>query len=243
MENLSIERLEKLKDVMILNHLAEVDLDNKSNYYDTLLYKTFNGEFDDSFLSNNLDGLNDTERNEVLSLARKYNYLCFFFFFFENWVDSVEGVTLLDFDLISEKLLDNYDYLIKLALNGEDVLKFLGKFQNNELFKKGSVIALLRNGFYNDDVLESILIEMSKADGNYKEFNDNQKIILCNYPLGVLYRVVGEDTNIISLEELKKMITIKLIGEEDSSFDIGSIEDSEFEEVISSIYTDNYINK
>ena len=43
MENLSIERLEKLKDVMILNHLAEVDLDNKSNYYDTLLYKTFTG--------------------------------------------------------------------------------------------------------------------------------------------------------------------------------------------------------
>lgn len=243
MENLSIERLEKLKDVMILNNLAEVDLDNKSNYYDTLLYKTFNGEFDDSFLSNNLDGLNDTERNEVLSLARKYNYLCFYLGEFENWVDSVEGVTLLDLDLISEKLLDNYDYLIKLALNGEDVLKFLGKFQNNELFKKGSVIALLRNGFYNDDVLESILIEMSKADGNYKEFNDNQKIILCNYPLGVLYRVVGEDTNIISLEELKKMITIKLIGEEDSSFDIGSIEDSEFEEVISSIYTDNYINK
>ena len=100
MENLSIKRLEKLKDVMILNHLAEVDLDNKSNYYDTLLYKTFNGEFDDSFLSNNLDGLNDTERNEILSLARKYNYLCFYLGEFENWADSVEGVTLFDFDLI-----------------------------------------------------------------------------------------------------------------------------------------------
>lgn len=243
MEDIRIKRLEELKDALIISDLSETNLDNLLETYDSMLYKTFSGEFDDAFLSDNLTGLDEEKRAEILALSRKYNSLCFYLGEFDNWLDSIEGVTLSDLDLTAMKLLDNYDYLIRLAKNGgEDVLKFLSKFQGSELFKRGAIIALLRSSFYSDEILEKVLIEMVKEDGNYKDFNDKQKLVLCNYPEGVLYKV-NEDKSIdiVPGSELKKLITKAFIGS-DEDYDLNDIDITSFEEIIGSIYTSYYEN-
>ncbi len=240
MEDIRIKRLEELKNAMLMNNLSEANLDNLFELYDSMLYKTFSGEFNDIFLSEYLD---DSNRNEVLELASKYNSSCFYLGEFENWIDSIEGVSLSDLDLVSVKLLDNYDYLIRLAKNGGvDTLKFLAKFEGSPMFKRGAIIALLRNSFYNDDVLEEVLIEMGKPEGNYKDFNDKQKIVLCNYPEGVLYEVNdNKEVNIISSNNLKKSIIKSYLGTEED-YDISTIDLSVFEQIVASIYTDYYEN-
>ena len=243
MEDIRIKRLENLKDAMILNNLSEANLDNLLELYDSLLYKTFSGEFDNIFLSNNLDDLDESKKEEVLALSKKYNSLCFYLGEFDNWLDSIEGVTLSDLDLTSVKLLDNYDYLIRLAKNGgEDVLKFLSKFQGSEMFKRGAIIAILRSSFYNDDILESILIEMAKEDGEYKDSSDKQRIVLCNYPEGILYKVDGDNVSMIPGKELRDKV-IKGFTGLDEDYDIKEIDLSSFEEIIGSIYNDYYSAK
>lgn len=240
MEDIRIKRLEDIKDAMVLNNLSEANLDNLLELYDSMLYKTFSGEFDDVFLSNYLD---ESNKEEVLSLAKKYNSLCFYRGEFDNWVDSIEGVTLSDLDLTAINLLDNYDYIIRLAKNGgEDVLRFLNKFNGTPLFERGAVIALLRSSFYNDDVLENILIKLSKEDSEYKDFSDKQKIVLCSYPEGVLYKVNDGNVDFISGIELKNQVIKAYIGSIEE-YNISDIDLSSFEQIIGGIYTSYYEDK
>ncbi|MBR5369738.1 MAG: hypothetical protein IK137_00365 [Bacilli bacterium] len=237
----SVKRLEIIKDAMIHDYLTEIDFDDDEKItlaYDSMLYKVFvSGEFDDIFLSEYLDDLDKDERQRVIDLARKYNSLCFFHGSFDYWLDSVEGVTSSKDgqSTIAIILLRNYDYLMRLARNGgEEVLKFLNKFQGTELSKKGSIIALLRNGFCDDDTLENTLIEMTKEDGIYKDFSDTQKMILCNYPEGLLYKKNNDNkVELIPVSELKKSI-------ENEGFDLKDIDSSSFEEIVEGIYRDYY---
>ena len=243
MTDIRIERLEELKKATIRNHLAELDLDNILDFYDTLLENTFSGEFDDVFLSENLDDLSQENRKEVLELSRKYKSLCLYN---DDWPDSVGGVTSSDPELIAIKLLDSYDFLIKLAKNGgEEVLKFLYKFNSINMSDEGSIIATLRYKFCSDEVLEKILMEMPVFNGDYNDYRDSQKIILCNYPDGLLYKVDESGSVIMTpKEELKKMISMELIGDEDLSFNIRKVDRAEFEEAVINIHAryfgDNY---
>lgn len=231
----SAERLETLKKAMILNYLTEIDFNDdekKKEAYDSLLYKVFvSGELDDMFTSEYLDGLDKNERQRIIDLSRKYNSLCFYHGNFDYWEDSVEGVTKGD-DMTAEILLSNYNYLIRLAKNGgEDVLKFLNKFRSSDTFNNGSVIALLINSFWGDlDTLETILIEMSKEDGQYKDFTDTQKIMMCESPDGLLIRKNDDGIEFISSSELKKEISNEYIGEDDYS--VKDIDSKTFSDII-----------
>ena len=238
----SIKRFEILKDACLMRNLSEINLDNEYELYDSILYKTISGEFNDIFLSEDLD---DSNREKILSLASKYNSLCFYKGVFDNWLDSPNGATLSDLDLVCELLLRDYAYLIRLAsVGGEDVLKFLSKFEGTDLFEKGSIIAELSNTFYNDDVLETILIEMSKSDGNYKDFNDKQKLMLCQYPEGLLYRVTDDKEVIITTStELKKLIIKELLGSEDEDYEVDKIDSNTFKEILGSIHLKTSYNE
>lgn len=241
MEDIRIKRLEVLKDALIMNYLTEIDFNNKEERalaYDTLLYKTLvEGEFDDIFLSEHLEGLEKEERQRILDLSRKYNSLCFYHGDFDNWVDSIEGVNSSDYNMIAEVLLSNYDYLIRLAKNGgEEVLRFLNKFQSDEEFKKGAVIALLRPGSKGDpsfdDILETILIELSKEDGKYNDFTETQKIIMCNNIENVLCKKDEKGQyEIITVEELKDSI----LGDDD--IPINNIDSNMFRNIIEGIHS------
>lgn len=228
MKDIYIKQLNNFKDAMIINNLAELDLDNSLEFYNSMLKNVFDGSFDDIFISDNFDDIDNDEKFEILDLARKYQFLCFYLGEFDNWADSIEGVSLSDLDLISMKLFENYDFLIRIAKNGkEEALKFLTSFQGTELFQKGSIIALLRNMFYDDDILEDIIVDMANKNGSYKEFSDKQKLVLCNYPEGILYEVESKKVNRIPVGSL-----ISSIGE-----DLKDIELNDFKEKIEDIYT------
>ena len=229
------ERLEILRNAMIRKHLTDIDFnseDERAAAYEKLLFITIKSwEFDDIFLSKHLDGLEDSKLSEVLALAKTHSSLCFYRGDMDYWLDSVEGVTNSEPDTVVAELLSNYNYLIRLAKNGGwDVLHFLDKFKDNELFERNSVIALLLLKFHDEDTLETILIDMAKKDGNYSDFTDTQKIILCDSPEGVLYREENGKIVIFSKEELKKAI----VGDED--FPINMIDSKEFSEIVGELY-------
>lgn len=242
MENKSIERLNKLKQATILNFTDKIDYNNRLDLYETLLKNVFDGNFDDVFLTDNVD---EDNRDKLFDLARKYKFLCFFQGNPSYWFDSVEGVYLSDVELVTLKILDNYDFLIKLGKNcGEEALKQLVRFQKTDSFEDKVIIDYLRSGFINDDILADTIKSMSDKNGDYKDFSDEQKAYLCLYPEGVIY-TVKEDESIekIPASKIISGVKISLLGEDKEEYHLGdalkhlSMED--FEDIITKIYFDN----
>ena len=241
MENKSIERLNKLKQATILNFTDKIDYSNRLDLYDTLLENVFNGNFDDIFLTDNVD---ESNRKELLELARKNSSVCFFQGNPVYWADSVEGVYLSDVDFVTVKILDNFDFLIKLARDGgEEALKQLVRFQKTEFFEDKVIIDYLRNSFITDDILVDTIKSMSKRNGDYKDFSDEQKALLCLYPEGVIYKT-KEDGNIekIPVSKIISEVKISLLGEDRDDYHLGDslkhMKMEDFEDIINKVYED-----
>lgn len=229
----AIVQLEKIKSKMILNHLTELDFNNDDEIhaaYDLLINKTFvKGEFNEIF----------PFRAETIDLCSNYNYLCFYNGKYEDWLDSCEGVTLGNEQLVAESIIASYNFLLNLAKGGnEDVLRFLSKFQGHELFKNSSVIASLRKKFGNDIVLGKILDQMSKENGQYKNFTDEQKIIMCSSPNNILFKKEDDKYNIVSGDDLEKSIIKKFIDEDD--YPVRNISSTYFMQAIEEIQYDDF---
>ena len=134
------------------------------------------GDLNDSFLSDNFVDLEENEKRDLLELVQNYSYLIFYQGNSSCWMDSLEGVTLEDMDLVCLRIIDNYDFLLKIARKGgESVLKQLSQFQKSVMSKDGSVLEYLRNTFCDDKSLIKFLIEISKTDGLYAGLSDDEK--------------------------------------------------------------------
>ena len=242
MSNILVDRLENLKQATIITDAENIDFEDDLSCYDTLLDKVFNGSYDDVFLTNKLEGLSEEERDKAFETARKYKSLCFFGGEFSYWLDSIEGVSLSDYDLVSMKLLDNYDFILGLSIEDEDVLKELVKLQKTKTFEQKVIIDYLRGVFENDDVLKNTIKEMS----NLNDFTEEQKAILCLYPEGVIYRKNSDnEISMIPINEIFSKIKMNLLGEDSDSFKIDEslrkINNDVFESIIGNIY-DEYKN-
>ena len=240
-KDIRIERLEKLKQATIVNDGAKINFNNKLELYDSLLDEVFKGNFDDIFLTNKLDNLNSEERAKIFDLARRYKALCFFEGDSVYWLDSVEGVYLSDLDLVTTKILDNYDFLLDLAnKGGEDALIELSKFQNTDMYYQKAIIDYLRNTFINDDILINTIISMSGKDDKYKSFTTQQKALLCLDPEGVIYKSDKDSIEMINPNELIKKIKINFLGEDNDNYHIENalkqmnLED--FNELVNPVY-------
>lgn len=211
----SIELLEKLEQKTILYYLNDINLSkSKKELYDSMFNHLLNGDFDDSFLSKSLEDLDDDSRKAILTLGKNYSFLIFYEGSSSLWLDSIEGVTLQDMDLVCLRLLDNYDFLLKIArVGGEIVLKQLSAFQKSMISKEGSVVEYLRNTFYNDDALIKFLIGISKKEGIYASLNDLEKIKLCISLRNRLSSFVGENEICSSTKFEDKLTTILLMRE------------------------------
>lgn len=185
----SNKRYEDLKNATILKYLDNIDLDEESmDLCDKIIYYFCKGELDNEFYSSLLNGLSFDERSKVLKLVHEYIDLCFYDGNCEYWIDSVEGIPLKDAQFICLKILDNVNFLVRIALSGgRRSLEFLRIFKDKESYADSSVIEYLRNSFGYDDVLENIILEMSKEESPYNVFDDKQKAILCGSPQGVLF--------------------------------------------------------
>ena len=211
----SIELLEKLEQKTILYYLSDINLSkSKKELYDSMFNHLLNGDFDDSFLSKSLEDLDDDSRKAILTLGKNYSFLIFYEGSSSLWLDSIEGVTLQDMDLVCLRLLDNYDFLLKIArVGGEIVLKQLSAFQKSIISKEGSVVEYLRNTFYNDDALIKFLIGISKKEGIYASLNDLEKIKLCISLRNRLSSFVGENEICSSTKFEDKLATIIIMRE------------------------------
>ena len=202
-----IEKLENLKVATLDKYLEEIDLDSEIDLYDVMINHFINGDLFDYYLSDNLNDMSENEKKKLFKLVNEYIGLCFYNQDFNNWLDSVEMYRINDYDLISMNILENYDFLLRIAKNGgREVLDFLVKFVNESGYSDSSVIEYLRNTFNNDDILEWILLEMASKNSLYNIFDYSQKAKLLSYPEGVLYSSLESEENSV---DMKDVITFK----------------------------------
>ena len=249
-EFLSLQQLERLKQATIINYLSEIKLNNNHELYEALIKHLFCGDFDDVFTSSVLVGLDSEEKKEICKLAQKYKELCFYQGNIHNWIDSIEGVTLQDEDFVCGKLLEDYDFLLRVTkAGGEEVLKELLEFQDYYFPFDSSVINRLRSVFQEDTVLLDTLVEMVKPDGKYRDFSEEQKAILCLYPNGVIFTKEKDSIHYIPVEEIMSKINEFVFGMQNGEFNnvgflktLFSEDPSLFEDVIFSISSE-YMNE
>lgn len=231
----SNKRFEDLKNAVLLKYLDSLDLDDESmNLCDKIIYYFNKGELDNEFYSTLLINLSEEERKSILKLVHEFMDLCFYDGNSDYWIDSVEGIPLKDAQFICLKILDNVNFLVRIALSGgRRALEFLRIFSDKEYYSDSSVIEYLRNSFRYDDVLENIILEMSKEDSSYNVFDEEQKAILCGSPQGVLFFEDESEVRYSNPALLAARISNILDGEEDDLYAFG-----DFSDVINLLYLD-----
>lgn len=223
-----------LEEATILNYLDELDFtidsscDKQLIICDRLLFHFANGDFDKKFDSVYLEGLSDDEKENIKNIVSKYRYLCFKDGNCEYWTDSIMGASLNEPVYISTRILDNYNFLVMLCRDGgENVLKFISKLYGKENNLDVSVIDRLRCNFYEDTILENILLQMSDSDNLFNIFNDSEKRLFLEFPQGVLYEKDDETIKFISPIQLALGIYNKVTGEKyDYNGDVDSFRTS-----------------
>lgn len=184
----SVKRLEDMKQATILRYLSNINLDKEYDLYDEMMAHFVDGTLNDYFTSPVLDNLAEDDMEDVCSLANEYMSLCFYAGSSEYWADSIDGVSIDDYELITLKIFDNYDFLLEVARDGgKEVLEQMKTFQDKAAYTESSVIDLLRNSFTDDKLLKDVLIEMGHEDSSYSVFTDIQKAELCKFPEGTLF--------------------------------------------------------
>lgn len=188
----AIKQLEALKQEVIVNHLEDIDMDDQKALYDEIVSNLVVGNLDDYFL----DEVSEDEKEDILSLVHKNIHLCFYDGDSENWMDSVDDSSR-DMEMLMIEFLDNYNFLISLAKDGgANCLELLSNFQKSGCFNQSATIDYLRDSFVSDSIFYKIILEMSKDNGLYSAFTDEQKAILCKYPEGTLYRFDAENNEV-----------------------------------------------
>lgn len=240
----SVKRLEELKQATLVNYLSIIDLDNDVDLYDKMIQLFVKGKLDEAFYSPIFNKMDDSSRKKLQELVRKYDSLCFFLGNPSYWTDSIEGVSMMNLDLISMRIFDNYNFLLELAnIGGEEVLKQLSSFQKMGLFSEKVLVDYLRNSFHDDTLLQSLLIDFSNQE-EFRELTDKQKAIMFMFPDGVLINKGDNSSKKIDVNTLKQKIKKYSSSLEDSSSMtlkeiIEYLGEETFSEVISEIYLDS----
>ncbi len=179
----------KLKDTVLLRFLDEIDLEDEDSLNLVLLKHLLNGELDDVYSNKYICNLGESEKKELLNTSRNYIYLLFNSGDYKKYDESID-CPIDDKDFMLYRLLDNYDFLIRLVIYNIDILEELNKYKDFYDFKSYSIIENIRNSFSNDEILISSISNFIKEDNLYKLFDVDQRSILYEYPNGVMYDYV-----------------------------------------------------
>jgi len=219
-EKFWLTRIKLLEDATIINHCEEIDLNDKKNLYDYLINGVFSGEFDSIIPIESFENVDKEKQDKVFTMVREHSSLLLFSGNISSWDYSISGPYCEDYPYICMKLLDNYDFLLGLVeKGGEDVLNVLSSFQDGYIAEDNLVVEQLRNNFEDDNILEAVLLEMAKKDGQFKDLNNHQKELLCKYPNNVLYQRSGDEYKLISTEELIHRMQLSYFGKSVSEYD------------------------
>ena len=156
------------------------------------------GELNEDYQTEALNGLKAEEKNNLLNLVNQYKDIMFYEGDASCWRKSSEK-HIEDYTMIATDVLDNYDFVIELAkVGGVNALNLLRDMKDCDGYSEYSVVERLRNTFGNDELLQKVLLEMSKDNNLYNIFTTEEKAELLDYPLGTLYFYKDEKTAVIS---------------------------------------------
>ena len=187
------KKIDDLIQFVIVNYSQDIDFNNEIELYDRLIYLLANGVLNNEFDNAYLDKLDIDEEKKIFSMIREYSSLCFRDKRFDNWKKSCQAVIPTDYRYICIRIIDNYDFLINLAVDGgESSLRLLDNFNIYDIYRSSSLIEILRNIYESDDILKKIIIDMSRDDSKFNIFSLEQKALLCYYGPQLLYSRNGD---------------------------------------------------
>ena len=201
-KNNAVNRLLKLQEGVIEEFNDSIDYGDVEDKNVVLIDAIFDhlttGELNKYYETNILNGLNEDEKNNLLNTVNKYKDVLFFDGDPTCWAESSERF-IEDFNMIANEVLDNYDFLIQLTkVGGEKTLEFLRQLKDQPGYSEYSVIERLRTTFGNDELLEKMLLEMTKDNNLYNIYTISEKAELLDLPLGILYFNKDEDSAVIT---------------------------------------------
>lgn len=212
-EKFWLSRLEFLKQATIDNYCEEIDFNDHKCLYDYLIKCVFSGEFDSIIPIKSFKNVDKEKQEKIFLMVREHLSLLLFSGNISSWDFSIGNTYSEDYDYICIKLLDNYDFLLGLVeKGGEDVLNLLSSFQDEYITEDNLVVGQLRTNFEDDNILENVLLEMAKKDGQFKDLNNHQKEVLCVYPQNVLYQRNGDEYKLISPTKLIHRLQLSYFG-------------------------------
>lgn len=216
----AIARLRELKDAAIVLDLETMDVDNDLALYDSVFHCFARGDLDHQFESIVFDGLSEDERVKLIDLVKDYRGLCFYKGEAEYWLDSLEQMPISDSELIAYSIFDNYDYLLELGQKGgKRVLDQISEFEDSG-YVNSSVVEYLRQSNADDEVLQTVLLDMAREDSLYNVFTSDQKALLLGNPLGTLYTYTEDGVEIKSPLKLACELYVETMGE---GFDLSGL--------------------
>lgn len=202
---LNYKNYRNLKDTTILRYTKDIEFDNNSLYL-ILLEHLLNGDLDDVYSNNILDNLSLEDKNNVLYDARKFSHLIFVNGDFRRFDESIDCPSTEDKDYVLIKILDNYDFLIRLIVYNKEIVIELEKNKMELGYSFYSVIERIRNNFNNDEVLIGAMSKIIKEDKEHMLFSNENRVLLYTYPLGVMFIKENDKFRILSPIEIASKI-------------------------------------
>ncbi len=201
-KNNAVNRLLKLQQAVIEKFNDSIKYEDGDDKNIVLIDAIFDhlttGELNENYETEVLKGLNDEEKSELLNTVNSYKDVLFYDGDPMCWAESSERF-IEDFTMVATEVLDNYDFLIKLyKVGGTKALDLLRELRDQPGYSDYSVIERLRATFGNDELLERVLLEMTKDNNLYKIFTLPEKAELLDFPLGLLYFNKDENTAIVT---------------------------------------------
>ena len=193
--------IKKFKDIIVLKYLNEINFDDEDSLYIVLVKHLINGDLDEEYTNEYLDKYNKYERLSILKECREYSHLFLLYNDPTKYDESVNS-HVNDKDFILLKLLENYDFLIRLYLINEDILDELSKYENNIDVNRYSVIEVIRSDFSNDEILIECLDRIVNEKKYYDLINIKNRSVLYSYPIGILYTKDNNKYNSRSLLDI-----------------------------------------
>lgn len=187
------KKIDNLIQSVIVNYSQDIDFNNEIELYDRLVYLLANGVLNKEFNSDYLNKLDIDEEKKIFNLVREYSSLCFKDKYLYNWRNSCQDVISTDYRYICIRLVDNYDFLVNLTVDGgENALRLLDNFSIYDVYRSYSVVEILRNNYNSDDILKKVIIDMSRDNSKFNIFSLEQKALLCYYGPEILYSKRGD---------------------------------------------------
>ena len=159
-----VDIINKLEDVCIDRYLDEMDFKidfedpNDLCLCDVMIEHLAKGDLNDVYESKQLNKYNEGDRLEILNNVSNNNDICFVENAPEYWLEAINYIDVDDYKFAVKKILDNIEFLIKIAINcGEDKLKLLNSLKNENIHINQSIVDSLRESYMNDEEIINLL--------------------------------------------------------------------------------------